>query len=203
MTKVNETGHWQNPGGLSTNFLFVMKNLTLQLFLLMFISGVQLKAQSQADTYQWPADSLVSKHLKQWQGYKFGILVHFGLYSKLGVVESWGLCPEDWVSRDGYDNYFQYATDYRNTHKVFNPVGFNPEAWANAFKSAGAKYLIFTTKHHDGFCLYDSKFSQFKVTDPSCPFSSNPRANIAKEVFAACRKEGMEVGAYFSLDVLS
>jgi alpha-L-fucosidase len=137
-------------------------------------------------------------NLKQWQGYKFGLLIHMGLYSTLGTVESWGLCPEDWVSRDGYTDYCSYASDYRNTKSRFNPVQFDPQKWAAAFKASGAKYVIYSTKHHDGFCLFDSKFTDFKVTDKGCPFSSNPKANVVKEVFNACRKEGLVVGAYFS-----
>jgi alpha-L-fucosidase len=157
-----------------------------------------LRAQTQAETYVWPKDPQVLANLKRWQGYKFGILVHHGLYSQLGIVESWGLCPEDWVGRKGYDDYYQFARDYRNTKAVFNPVGFHPEKWARAFKSAGAKYVIYTTKHHDGFCLFDTQQTDFKVTDKGCPFSTSPRANLALSVFDACRKEGLAVGAYFS-----
>jgi alpha-L-fucosidase len=81
---------------------------------------------------------------------------------------------------------------------VFNPVEFDPQKWARAFKASGAKYVIYSTKHHDGFCLFDSKYTDFKVTDKGCPFSTNPKANVAREVFSACRAEGLPVGAYFS-----
>ena len=154
--------------------------------------------QSQAENYTWPKDANVIENLKKWQGEKFGLLIHMGLYSKLGTVESWGLCPEDWVGRDGYEDYCNYATNYRNTKAVFNPVRFDPVKWAKAFKGSGAKYVIYSTKHHDGFCLFDSKYTDFKVTDKGCPFSLNPKANVASEVFNACRKEGLSVGAYFS-----
>ncbi|MGA2749879.1 MAG: alpha-L-fucosidase [Verrucomicrobiota bacterium] len=157
-----------------------------------------LPAQSGAATYVWPTDSKVLENLQKWRGYKFGILVHQGLYSQLGIVESWELCPEDWVERKGYDDYYQFASDYRNTKAVFNPVDFNPAKWAGAFKSAGARYVIYTTKHHDGFCLFDTQYTDFKVTDKGCPFSTNSRANLAREVFAACRQEGLAVGAYYS-----
>jgi alpha-L-fucosidase len=154
--------------------------------------------QAQTETYVWPRDAKVLENLKRWQGYKFGILVHQGLYSQLGIVESWELCPEDWVERKGYDDYFKFASDYRNTKAVFNPADFDPGKWAKAFKAAGARYVIYTTKHHDGFCLFDTKHTDFKVTDKGCPFSTSPKANMAKEVFDACRKEGLAVGAYFS-----
>ena len=60
------------------------------------------------------------------------------------------------------------------------------------------KYMIFTTKHHDGFNMFDTQYSDYKVTDSECPYSSNPKANITKEVFNAFRNEGMWIGAYFS-----
>jgi alpha-L-fucosidase len=158
----------------------------------------RLQAQTGAETYVWPRDAKVLENLKRWQGYKFGLLIHQGLYSQLGIVESWELCPEDWVERKGYDDYYSFARDYRNTKTAFNPVDFNPDKWARAFKTAGARYVIYTTKHHDGFCLFDTQYTDFKATDPACPFATNPRANLAREVFAACRKEGLAVGAYFS-----
>jgi alpha-L-fucosidase len=60
------------------------------------------------------------------------------------------------------------------------------------------KYMVFTTKHHDGFCMFDSKFTDYKITDPRTPFHSNPRSNVAKEIFTAFRKEDFWIGAYFS-----
>ena len=56
-------------------------------------------------------------------------------------------------------------------------------------KDAGMKYMVFTTKHHDGFCMFDTKYTDYKITDKACPFSSNPRSNVTKEIFNAFRKE--------------
>ncbi len=156
------------------------------------------KNLSESDTYVWPKDPKVSENLKKWQGYKFGLLIHMGLYSELGIVESWALCPEDWITRDGYEDYYKFCNDYRNTKTRFNPVNFDPEKWAKMFKNSGAKYMIYSSKHHDGFCLYDSKYSDFKVTDKGCPFSVNPKSNVLKEVLDASRKEGLATGIYFS-----
>lgn len=155
-------------------------------------------AQTDETTYVWPKDQAVLDNLEDWQGYKFGLLIHMGLYSELGTIESWGLCPEDWVGRPGYDDYYEYAKDYRGAKSKFNPVKFNPEKWAKAFKGSGAKYMIYSTKHHDGFCLFDTKYTNFKVTDPGTPFSTNTNSNVYKEIMQACRDEGMVVGAYFS-----
>ncbi len=153
---------------------------------------------SETDTYVWPRDPKVMENLKKWQGYKFGLLIHMGLYSELGIVESWALCPEDWITRDGYDDYYKFCNDYRNTKTKFNPVNFDPEKWAKMFKTSGAKYMIYSSKHHDGFCLFDSKYTDFKVTDKGCPFSINPKSNVLKEVLDATRKEGLATGIYFS-----
>ena len=162
------------------------------------LSVLSASAQTDETTYVWPKEPAVRANLERWQGYKFGLLIHMGLYSELGTVESWGLCPEDWVTRPGFDDYCQYAANYRGTKARFDPVSFDPARWARGFKSSGAKYLIYSTKHHDGFCLFDSKVTDFKVTDPGCPFSTDPRANVYKQVLGACRKEGLVVGAYFS-----
>jgi N-acetyl-beta-hexosaminidase/alpha-L-fucosidase len=152
--------------------------------------------------YMPPSDSLVQQKLVQWQDSKFGLLMHWGTYSQWGIVESWSICPEDegWTQRKGpYSaNYYDYLKAYTHLQSTFNPVQFDPAKWAAAAKDAGMKYVIFTTKHHDGFCMFDTKQTDYKITSAQCPFSSNPRSNVAKEVFDAFRKEDMMVGAYFS-----
>lgn len=172
----------------------------LSVVLVFQISG--LRAQEKEFPYHWPNDSLVSKKLTQWQDWKFGIIIHWGPYSQWGVVESWSLCPEDedWCIRRGpyAANYFEYKKAYENIRSEFNPVQFNPQKWAAAAKQAGMKYVVFTTKHHDGFCMYDSKYTDYKITDKGSIFSKNPKSNIAKEVFSAFRNQGLGIGAYFS-----
>ncbi|BAV08790.1 alpha-L-fucosidase [Filimonas lacunae] len=152
--------------------------------------------------YQWPKDSLVTRKLHQWQNVKFGLLMHWGTYSEWGVVESWSICPEDegWCERKGpyAESYNTYLAAYEKLQTTFNPVLFNPQKWAKAARQAGMKYVVFTTKHHDGFCMFDTDQTDYKVTDPKTPFSSNPRSNIAKEVFSAFRADSFMIGAYFS-----
>src|SRR5882672_3670367 len=152
--------------------------------------------------YVAPTDSLVLKNLDQWQDRKFGLLMHWGTYSQWGIVESWSICPEDegWTVRRGpySGNYYDYLKAYRNLQTTFNPTHFDPAKWAAAAKAAGMKYVVFTTKHHDGFCMFDTKQTDYKITSPKTPFSSNPHSNIAKEIFDAFRKEDFMIGAYFS-----
>ncbi|RPD98812.1 alpha-L-fucosidase [Aureibaculum marinum] len=155
------------------------------------------------ERYVKETDPLVLEKLDQWQDKKFGLLMHWGTYSQWGIVESWSLCPEDygWTQREkgkNPKNYYDYKKEYEGLKKTFNPTEFNPEKWANAAKKAGMKYMIFTTKHHDGFSMFDSKYTDYKVTDPECAFSTNPRSNITKEIFNAFRAEDFWIGAYFS-----
>jgi alpha-L-fucosidase len=152
--------------------------------------------------YIAPTDTLVLKKLDQWQDLKFGLFMHWGTYCQWGVVESWSICPEDegWTQRKGnYSaNYFDYKKAYEKLQYTFNPYYFNPENWVQAAKEAGMRYVVFTTKHHDGFCMFDTKETDYKITSPRTPFSYNPRSNVTREIFDAFRKQNFMVGAYFS-----
>lgn len=172
--------------------------------ILIAIAGQSVFAQQHSeqnhDKYVVPTDPKVKEKLNQWQNVKFGLMMHWGTYSQWGIVESWSLCPEDegWCERKGpfKDNWYEYKKAYENLPKTFNPVQFNPEKWAAVAKNAGMKYLVFTTKHHDGFAMFDTKHSDYKITNT--PFASNPRSNVAKEIFGAFRKDNFMIGAYFS-----
>ncbi len=147
-------------------------------------------------------DPAVLRKLDWFQDLKFGLLMHWGTYSQWQIVESWSLCPEDenWCERRGpyAQDYFAYKQAYENLKTTFNPVKFDADAWAAAARRAGMRYVVFTTKHHDGFCMFDTRETDYKVTAPDCPFSANPRSNVAKEIFAAFRAQGFGIGAYFS-----
>jgi alpha-L-fucosidase len=147
-------------------------------------------------------DPLVLEKLEWFQDMKFGLLMHWGPYSQWEVVESWSICPEDenWCERRGpyAKDYNEYKRAYENLKNSFNPVKFDPDSWAAAAKEAGMRYVIFTTKHHDGFCMFDTRETDYKITDPGCSFSSNPRSNITKEIFDAFRRQSFGIGAYFS-----
>ncbi|QCX39304.1 alpha-L-fucosidase [Aureibaculum algae] len=174
------------------------------LTLLLLISTASFSQAIYEDERYIPeTDPLVLEKLDEWQDKKFGLLMHWGSYSQWGIVESWSLSPEDygWTERKkgkNANNYFEYKKEYEGLKNTFNPTEFNPEKWANAAKKAGMKYMVFTTKHHDGFSMFDSKYTDYKVTDPECAFSTNPRANITKEVFNAFRAQDFWIGAYFS-----
>jgi alpha-L-fucosidase len=149
-------------------------------------------------------DPLVQNKIEKWQDLKFGLFMHWGAYSQWGIVESWSLCGEDreFINRnrpeEKYPDYDEYKKAYRNLQKTFNPLQFDPEKWVEPAKKAGMKYVIFTTKHHDGFCMFDTKETDYKITSTLCPYHLQPKANITKEIFNTFRDNGFMIGAYFS-----
>lgn len=174
----------------------LLKGITLILLMQCPLLQAQQNVHPQSATYEWPKDPLVKQKLDEWQDIKFGMIIHWGLYAVPGIVESWQLCSEDWVDRDSTIAYDDFKKWYWGLKKDFNPVNFNPEQWAKAGKAAGMRYLVFTTKHHDGFSMFDTKQSDFKIT--TGPFAGNPRADVTKYIFNAFRNEGFMIGAYFS-----
>ncbi len=181
-----------------------MKKIIFIAAILFFATALNINAQEHTASLQYtvPTDAKVREKLADWKKIKFGLLMHWGTYSQWGVVESWSICPEDegWTQRRGpYSaDWYTYLKAYENLQTTFNPVKFNPERWAAAAKDAGMKYVVFTTKHHDGFCMFDSKETDYKITGSKSPFANNPKANVAKEVFSAFRNQGFMTGAYFS-----
>lgn len=149
-----------------------------------------------SNAYQKPTDSEVLVKLENWQDQKFGILIHWGLYAVPGILESWTLCSEDWITRDSTSDYGAYKNWYWGLKNSFNPVRFNPERWAEVSKKAGMRYLVFTTKHHDGFCMFDTKQTDFNIA--TGPFATNPKKDVLKYVLDAYRNEGFMLGTYFS-----
>lgn len=112
---------------------------------------------------------------------RFGMFIHWGLYSMLARHE-WIRNIEK-IDNEHYQIYFD----------LFNPDLFNPREWAKAAREAGMKYFVITTKHHEGFCMWDSKYTDYKITNT--PFGRD----ALREVVEAFRAEGLHVGFYYSL----
>jgi len=150
-------------------------------------------------TYVQETDPLVLQKLSEWQDLKLGLLMHWGPYSQWGIVESWSLCSEDvpWCERS-MDDYGEYKKAYEGLQTTFNPTEFDPGRWARAARDAGMKYVVFTTKHHDGFSMFDTRLTDYRITAPATPFSTDPRANVTRQVFEAFREQGFMTGVYFS-----
>ena len=137
---------------------------------------------------------------------RFGCIIHWAPYSQWDCCESWPLVPADtwarpddlacWVER-GKD-LGRFSRDYRALNRTFNPVDFDPDAWAAIIRDAGMRYVALTTKHHDGFCMFDTRTTDYRITAPDCPFHRHSRANVVKEAFTAFRNRKLAISCYFS-----
>ena len=173
--------------------------ITILLLCTAWLAGIaqnNVHEQSPADQYQWPTEPQVLDKLHQWQDLKFGILLHWGIYSVPGIVESWSICNESWITRDTTRTYEQYKDWYFGLADEFNPKSFDPTQWATVARQAGMKYMIFTTKHHDGFCMYDSHETDYTITRHA--FKDDPRRDVLRHVLKAFGQQGFMLGTYFS-----
>ena len=121
------------------------------------------------------------KRMKWFTEARFGMFIHYGLYS-IPARGEWVMSDEE-MSDDQYRKYFD----------AFDPCDLDMRQWAKAAKDAGMKYMVMTAKHHDGFCLYDSKYTDFKSTNTAC------HRDLIREYVDAVREQGLKVGLYFSL----
>lgn len=119
---------------------------------------------------------------KEFQDNKFGIFLHFGLYSMLADGE--------WIMTNKDLNYKEYA----KLAGGFYPSNFNAAEWVSAIKASGAKYICITTRHHDGFSLFNSKYTDYNIVKAT-PF----KRDIIKELAEECRKQGINLHFYYSL----
>ena len=116
-----------------------------------------------------------------WVHDRFGMFIHWGLYA-LPARHEW-VKNRERITDEAYQTYFDH----------FNPDLYDPKAWARAAKEAGMKYFVVTTKHHEGFCLWDSKYTDYKATNTPC------RKDLLRPMVEAFREEGLRVGFYHSL----
>ena len=121
------------------------------------------------------------KALKNWQNLRFGMFIHWGPVTLRGTEIGWSRGRE--VPIEEYDKLY----------KEFNPVLFSAKEWVSVAKAAGMKYLIITSKHHDGFCLWDSKYTDYDIL--STPF----KRDVLKELAEECRRQGILFGTYYSI----
>ncbi len=157
---------------------------------------------SPAAGYIPPLEPELLERLEWFRDQKLALMVHWGGYSQLGLCESWPVSDGDasWSRKaiDWETDPDAFRNQYFGLNKTFNPLRFSPLKWADFAKQAGFRYLIFTTKHHDGFCMFDTKQTGYKVTGEDCPFHTHRYADIARHLFDAFRDRGIAVAAYFS-----
>jgi alpha-L-fucosidase len=119
--------------------------------------------------------------LRRWQEMRFGMFIHWGPVSLTGHEIGWSRGAQTPIEK------------YDNLYKEFNPTKFDADAWVAVAKAAGMKYLVLTTKHHDGFCLWDTKQSDYNIM--RTPFGRD----VLKELAAACARGGIALGTYHSV----
>ena len=139
------------------------------------------------------SDPIIVNRLAEWQDLKFGFMAHWGMYARWGVVESWSICNEPWITRNGAD-YYEYKHAYQSLNRSFNPQHFDASQWAALAKEAGMRYMVFTTKHHDGFCMFDSRETDYTTMGAECP----AQRDFTAELVEAFRNAGLWTGLYFS-----
>ena len=122
-----------------------------------------------------------NKRIEWFKEARFGMFIHWGLYS-IPARGEWVRSTEQ-MSIEDYQEYFD----------EFNPVDYNPKEWARMAKEAGMKYVVLTAKHHDGFCLFDSQYTEYKATN------TKAGRDLIREYVDAVRAEGLKVGLYYSI----
>ncbi|SDF19661.1 alpha-L-fucosidase [Mucilaginibacter pineti] len=148
----------------------------LTLVVLVTVSSVSAQKMIGNET-----DAQKDKRMEWWKNDRFGMFIHWGLYS--------GAARHEWVKHNekidnaGYQKYFDQ----------FNPDLFQPQKWAAEAKAAGMKYAVLTTKHHEGFCLFDSKYTDYKAPN------TKAKRDLVREYVNAFRAQGLKVGFYYSL----
>ena len=130
------------------------------------------------------AEAIPCDRTSWYRNAKFGMFIHWGPYSQASVEASWPIMrPKPGEITEA---------DYRALSKTFNPVKFDPHAFVDLARLAGQEYMVFTTKHHDGFCMFDSSYTDYKITN--APYGKDIVAQLAK----ACGEDGMPLGFYYS-----
>ncbi len=163
-------------------------------------------AHSQADELTAAQPAWLEQRLEWFRDLRFGLFLHWGIYCQWDCCESWPLVEEDtwarpddmacWRERDR--DFARFCRDYRQLNRTFNPLDFDPQRWARAAAAAGMGYVTFTTKHHDGFCMWDTRTTDYRITGPDCPFHTDARSDIVGRVFDAFRGQGLAISCYFS-----
>ena len=155
----------------------------------MLLAGAMLHA---AESKPASGPTPYPERLAWWGDARFGLFIHWGSVSLKGTEIGWSRGGE----RRGYGSKGTEipADVYDNLYREFNPTNFNARAWVALAKAAGMKYLVFTSRHHDGFSMFDTQANDYKITHPQSPF----RRDVVKELAEACHEAGLRFGLYYS-----
>jgi alpha-L-fucosidase len=129
--------------------------------------------------------------IAKWRELKFGLFVHWGPVSLVGTEIGWSRGGP----RRGTGGTGEIPLEvYDNLYKKFNPVKFDAKEWAEIAKAAGMRYMVFTSRHHDGFTMFDSKVTDYKITSPESPY----RKDVVRQLADACHEGDLKFGLYYS-----
>lgn len=168
------------------------KLLLITALTLITIIGCQLKQKKNTTAGETQSVESNTDKMEWWRDARFGMFIHWGLYAipageyngnKTNRIGEWIMNHEQIPIKE----YEKFATQ-------FNPVNFNADEWVSILKDAGMKYIVITSKHHDGFCLWDSEVTEYDIMDAS-PF----KRDILAELAEACKKQGIRFGLYHSI----
>jgi alpha-L-fucosidase len=135
----------------------------------------------------------VNDRLQWWREARFGLFVHWGPVSLEGTEIGWSRAGERRGYRFGPGKEVPVEV-YDNLYKTFNPTQFDADQWVAMAKAAGMKYLVFTSRHHDGFSMFDTRADDYRITSPGSPY----RRDVVKALADACHRAGLRFGLYYS-----
>lgn len=147
----------------------------------LFLTAAAALSLNVASAQAYQPSPQIKQAQQEFQDQKFGIFLHWGIYSMLGDGE--------WVMNNRSINYEEYP----HLADGFYPSKFNADEWVAAFKDAGARYITFTTRHHDGFSMFKTATSTYNIVDGT-PYAHDVLADLA----TACRKQGLSLHLYYS-----
>ena len=161
--------------------------LVICIFLVSYVEIVNAGSSSESANFLKANE----QDVQQWREMKFGLFIHWGPVSLKGTEIGWSRGGERRGRNDKSTGSIPVEI-YDNLYKQFNPVKFDADEWVQMAKNAGMKYLVFTSKHHDGFSMFDSELTDYKITNS--PF----KRDVVKELADACHKGGLKLGYYYS-----
>ena len=159
-------------------------------FFCLALFSLPLLLSAQTPDYLHETDAQRDARMAWWKDARFGLFLHWGLYA---------VAAGEYGGQKNYGEWLMYEAkipkpEYEKFAPQFNPVKFDADAWVRMAKEAGMKYIVITSKHHDGFCMFDSKVSDYDIADRT-PFRRDPLRELAD----ACRREGLKLCFYHSI----
>jgi alpha-L-fucosidase len=179
--------------------IFGLNSTLLVLFATLLHIGLHAQTNVTSNPYGTSGDFYVNEtpaqfesRMKWWTDSRFGLFIHWNMSSLTGTEISWSRKATRPLDVDKTPAGYVGDPVYDNLYKQFNPIRFDATEWVRLAKEAGMKYIVFTAKHHDGFCMWDTKLTSYSIMNT--PF----KRDVVKELADACHKAGMPIGIYYS-----